>query len=109
MASELGGAEEARTAAVRHRRRLVLVPLVVAVMAPGQVAVSPWAQNASAVLTMFLGGQETGHGWADVLTGAVTPSGKLPVTFVHDDADAQPSGPCMGEESGHCVYGAAQR
>ena len=39
-----------------------------------------------------------------MLTGAVTPSGKLPVTFVHDDADAQPSGPCMGEASGHCVY-----
>ena len=43
------------------------VPLVVALMAPGAVAVAPWAHGASEILAMFLGGQETGNGWADVL------------------------------------------
>ena len=52
-------------------------------------AVAPWADHAQAVLAMFLGGQETGNGWADVLTGAVNPSGKLPVTFVNEDRDAK--------------------
>lgn len=74
-------------------------PLIVAAMAPGQLAVSPWAEDAAAVAVMFLGGQATGHGWADVLLGRVTPAAKLPVTFYHHDSDARPPGPCVGAES----------
>jgi len=80
------------------------VPLVVALMAPGQLAVAPWATNAAAVVTMFLGGQETGNGWADVLTGRMNPSAKLPVTFYAESTDARPDGPCVGAESLHCDY-----
>ena len=80
------------------------VPLVVALMAPGQLAVAPWVDGADAVAAMFLGGQETGNGWADVLLGEVNPSGKLPVTFVRDEKDYKPPGPCVGEASDHCVY-----
>ena len=84
--------------------------LVVAAMAPGAIAVSPWSEHAHAILLMFLGGQETGNGWADVLLGRVTPAGKLPVTLVRDDDDAQPPGPCVGTGTSsdvaslHCVY-----
>lgn len=60
------------------------IPLVVAAIAPGPILVSGWAENSSAVMTMFLAGQETGNAWADVLLGDVNPSGKLPVTFPAD-------------------------
>ena len=92
----LSGLAEARAA------RTLAVPLVVAVMAPGQVAVAPWAEGASAVVAIFLAGQETGNAWADVLLGAVNPSGKLQVTFPLADADMAP--PCIGADSEHCLY-----
>jgi beta-glucosidase len=77
-------------------------PLVVAVMAPGQVATAPWSDGASGVLTIFLAGQATGNAWADVLFGDVNPSGKLPVTFPLHDSDMTP--PCVGSQADHCVY-----
>jgi len=77
-------------------------PLVVAVMAPGQVATAPWSVGASAVVTLFLAGQETGNAWADVLLGEVNPAGKLPVTFPLDEDDMTP--PCEGESTNNCVY-----
>lgn len=77
-------------------------PLVVAVMAPGQVAVAPWSTGASAVAALFLAGQETGNAWADVLLGDVNPAGKLPVTFPLHEDDMTP--PCEGPSANHCVY-----
>ena len=77
-------------------------PLAVAVLAPGQVAVSPWHQGADAVLAMFLAGQATGEAWADVLLGRINPSGKLPVTFPLNEEDMQ--APCDGADSDHCIY-----
>ena len=78
--------------------------LIVAAMAPGAIAVSPWKDGADAIMAMFLGGQESGHGWADALLGHVNPDAKLPVTFVNDDDDEHPPGPCVGSASLHCEY-----
>jgi len=70
---------------------LATIPTVVLITSPGTM-VTPWAQQATAILNMFLGGQETGRAWFDILTGATNPSGKLPVTFLLQEADATP--PC---------------
>ena len=88
----------ARLAADRAADAASAPPLVVLTLAPGAV-VAPWAADASAVANMFMGGQEAGHAWADVLLGDVSPSGKLPVTFPLSEEGTVP--PCSDK---HCSY-----
>ena len=56
-----------------------LPPLVVIALAPGAF-LSDWADDADAAAALFLGGEATGDALADVLTGRVSPSGRLPLT-----------------------------
>ena len=53
---------------------------VVVAFTPG-AALMPWAKDVSAVLTMLMPGLEVGNALADVLTGTVNPTGRLPLTF----------------------------
>lgn len=53
--------------------------------------------NPAAVMYVWQGGQEGGNGVADVLTGRVTPSGKLTDTIAVDISD-YPSAPYFGDE-----------
>eukprot|EP00929_Paragymnodinium_shiwhaense_P065517 TRINITY_DN32834_c0_g1_i1.p1 TRINITY_DN32834_c0_g1~~TRINITY_DN32834_c0_g1_i1.p1 ORF type:complete len:832 (+),score=182.52 TRINITY_DN32834_c0_g1_i1:186-2681(+) len=55
-------------------------PVVVIALAPGAI-VMPWQSAASAILVMFLAGQETGSAVGDILEGVVDPAGRLPVTM----------------------------
>ena len=54
---------------------------IVAVMAGSAVIMEAWANRAQAILMLWYPGQEGGHAFADVITGEVSPSGKLPCTF----------------------------
>ncbi|MCA5893210.1 glycoside hydrolase family 3 C-terminal domain-containing protein [Isoptericola sp. NEAU-Y5] len=57
-------------------------PRVVVVLAGGSViSVSGWQDEIPALVLGWLGGQAGGSGVADVLTGAVEPSGRLPETI----------------------------
>jgi beta-glucosidase len=55
--------------------------LAVVVMSGEPISVEPWADQVPAIITAWYGGQSTGEAIADVLTGKVSPGGKLSCTF----------------------------
>ena len=55
-------------------------PMVV-VNISGSPCAMPWADKVGAIVQGWYGGSESGHALADVLTGMVNPSGKLPFTM----------------------------
>merc|ERR1740121_257654 len=59
---------------------------IVLMQIPG-VVVMPWRGSVSAILAMFLGGQETGNAWAAVLFGDHAPTGRLPVMMPATEQD----------------------
>jgi beta-glucosidase len=56
------------------------VPTVVA-MTAGGAALTPWRQDVQSIIHGFFPGEQYGHALADVLFGAVSPTGRLPVTM----------------------------
>ncbi|MGD0359447.1 MAG: glycoside hydrolase family 3 C-terminal domain-containing protein [Bryobacteraceae bacterium] len=56
-------------------------PQTIVVMENASAQVMPWLANASAVLEAWFPGQRGGPAIANILFGAVNPSGKLPITF----------------------------
>eukprot|EP00931_Biecheleriopsis_adriatica_P067372 TRINITY_DN41523_c0_g1_i1.p1 TRINITY_DN41523_c0_g1~~TRINITY_DN41523_c0_g1_i1.p1 ORF type:complete len:694 (-),score=118.80 TRINITY_DN41523_c0_g1_i1:122-2182(-) len=59
---------------------------VVLMQMPGAV-LTPWRDAVSAIAGMFLGGEETGSAWANVLFGATEPAGRLPIMLPESEAD----------------------
>jgi beta-glucosidase len=53
----------------------------VVVLNTGDAVLMPWAGSVKSILEMWYPGQRGGTATADVLTGAVNPSGKSPITF----------------------------
>jgi beta-glucosidase len=80
-------------------------PNVVVVLSNGSaVTVAPWQDRARAVLEGWLLGQAGGSATADLLTGAVNPSGKLAETIPVRFTDNPTIGNFPGEH-GHVRYG----
>jgi beta-glucosidase len=75
-------------------------PNTVVVVNAGCVVSMDWADDVPAVLYAWYGGQECGNAIADVLTGTVNPSGKLPTTIPmrYEDNAALPNYPGAGGE-----------
>ncbi|KAK7408886.1 hypothetical protein QQX98_008947 [Neonectria punicea] len=56
-------------------------PNTVVITQSGCPITMPWVDQVPTLLHAWFGGQETGHGIADVLFGKVNPSGRLSITF----------------------------
>lgn len=68
-------------------------PNLVVVNISGAPVAMPWADNADAIIQCWYLGSEAGNSLADVLTGAVNPSGKLPFSIPYTLEDT----PTWGE------------
>src|SRR5262249_2780740 len=79
-------------------------PIVAVLCNAGAVRTSTWDHAAAAVLECWLAGQARGSGVADVLAGAVNPSGRLAETIPLRVADCPAHLNFPGEE-GHVRYG----
>jgi beta-glucosidase len=73
------------------RRVAAVNPRTVVVVDAGAPVLLPWRDDVAAVLATWFPGQEFGAALADVLTGAVEPGGRLPVTWLDTAADPLPS------------------
>ena len=69
------GQDELVRALARAHKRVVFVCI------SGNPVAMPWAKDVEAIVQGWYLGSEAGHALADVLTGRVNPSGKLPFTW----------------------------
>ena len=60
---------------------------VVVIQSGSAVVCSEWVDEVPAVVQAWYGGAEAGPALTDVLTGTAEPSGRLPFTVPHDEAD----------------------
>jgi beta-glucosidase len=72
-------------------------PRTIVVLETGNPISMPWLAHVPVVLAAWYPGQEGGRAIADILFGAVNPSGRLPITFPKDDAHSvRPALPNLG-------------
>jgi beta-glucosidase len=76
--------ELVRAVLAANRRTIVVVN-------SGAPVLLPWAAEAPAILLSWFPGQEFGNALADVLSGAVEPGGRLPVTWPASEGPPVPS------------------
>ena len=76
-------------------------PRTIVVLETGNPVAMPWIDHVQAVLAAWYPGQEGGRAIADILFGAVNPSGRLPMTFpINDAGTMRPLLPNLGVEPG---------
>lgn len=62
--------------------------VIVVLQSGGVIIPGRWSEGTAAIVEMWLGGEGAGEAIADVLSGRVSPSGKLPETFpIHERTD----------------------
>jgi beta-glucosidase len=79
-------------------------PNTVVVLQTGSPVIMPWLEKVAGVIQAWFPGQECGHAIADVLFGAVNPSGKLTQTYPMRLQD-NPTFINYPGENGHVRYG----
>jgi beta-glucosidase len=71
---------------------------------PSLVFTMPWLNNVGAVLQCWFAGQEVGNTLADIISGTISPSGKLPVTFPRRIEDSPSYGNFPTDENHEIRY-----
>jgi beta-glucosidase len=74
-------------------------PHSVIVLETGGAVLMPWLDQASAVLEAWYPGQQGGKAIAEILSGAINPTGRLPVTFPANEAQL-PRAKVAGDPAG---------
>ena len=73
--------------------------VVVVLNVNGVIDTAQWSDKVDGILLAYMAGQETGHAVADVLSGAVNPSGKLAQSFPQSYASVPSAGTFPGEDT----------
>jgi beta-glucosidase len=78
--------------------------LIVLLNVGSPIDIAPWEKYADAILLTWLPGQQGGNAVADILSGKVNPSGRLPETFPQSRRDAPDYGNFPGDNK-NVIYG----
>lgn len=89
------GSQDALVEAVASLNRNTIV-----VNSTGVAVAMPWLNKIAALVQAWFPGQEAGNAIADIISGAVNPSGRLPVSFPKRLEDAPAYGNFPGEKKG---------
>ncbi|KAF9692453.1 hypothetical protein EKO04_009567 [Ascochyta lentis] len=89
------GSQDALVDAVASLNRNTIV-----VNSTGVAIAMPWLDKVAALVQAWFPGQEAGNAIADIISGAVNPSGRLPVSFPKHLEDAPAYGNFPGEKKG---------
>ncbi|KAH9860484.1 hypothetical protein J1614_011815 [Plenodomus biglobosus] len=76
-------------------------PNTIVVNSTGVAVALPWLPNIAALIQAWFPGQEAGHAIADIISGAVNPSGRLPISWPTRIENA----PAYGNFPGHTTNG----
>jgi beta-glucosidase len=89
------GSQDALVDAVASLNRNTIV-----VNSTGVAVAMPWLDKVAALVQAWFPGQEAGNAIADIISGVVNPSGRLPVSFPKRLEDAPAYGNFPGEKKG---------